>query len=521
MSNEHAPATAWHQNNTTHWLPPLMLESDPRLSCRQLAAHLPPIIVDKNQCPVSRDGNMLTYRECRNRELTFTLLAGDVTLPITSRVGVIDDFSSLWYLKGIVTEVGIPLDVTAIAPAEKVSTARQMITLVTRLHEKGIIHGDIRVENFIRRPQDDRLRLVGLTSARMADDSDLNSWPAELPTPEYASPKRGQGLGPSSVFDDYFALAICVWAVFSGEKPVAGLFSSNEGRAPDVPKITDDELMCHVLDILEEGGLALESIHTLPRRDTTGLVRAHAFPLVLFDADFDSPSGSEADTPRPSSCPHCPKKAVAYVHQDGKMPLNHPTEYPEYCNLGVLKFDVSSVSDYALEWLLSQESVAPADDAHSGMTPWSQYLSSPKLRPILRLDTKFHRVQVQGLAQSPGSGTTSAGATVVAAGRVSGGKNYPRSVSKAPEPAPSESDEGYQSMSRRSSSTASDTRPRSYATSLSRPTSAGSESSFGSWVEADRLNKFGTRDSKLGSESPLRTPKANRLHASFSREGDA
>lgn len=430
MDPKHAPTTlAWYPAARAYSLPPVMLETDARLSCQHLENRLASIIAEGSQCPVYLYSNTLAYKPvCRKQETTLLLLAEEVALPIVSRVGVVDDTSSQWYQKGVVMDLGCPLDVTKIFPAERHSIAQQMITLVSKLHEKGVIHGDIRPGNFVKASvtDGDGLRMVGFSSARMADDSDLSLWLAEEPRLEYTAPSRVYSSGPSSLLDDYFALAVSIWAVFAGEDPVAGLFSSNEGHAPDVTKITDDGLFCLVVDILERGGLRLDSIQMASRRGALEqLNRCVSFPLSLFDVEPD-----DLDQHHP-----------------------HPIQYPELCHLNSShEHDLGSMSDYGLEWLLGQQSAAATSyDCEEAWVPVleggeedEEEMSQAKTRrrwPFLRVDTKTGHSGVEEPVWSGVSTATSTGATIVPTDR------FTTKIGPTTVPA-SESDEGYMSMSR-------------------------------------------------------------------------
>lgn len=470
---------AWYPTATAESLPPVMLETDPRLSCQHLEDHLPSIIANTSQCPVYRYSNTLAYKPvCRKRETKLMTIAGDITLPVVSKIGVVDDVSSQWYQKGAITKLGYPLDVMEILPAERLSIAQHMAALVASVHEKGIIHGDIKPENFVRRSKDQCLRLIDFSSARMADDSDLNTWPSDIPSVEYSSPDRGLKQRPSTTTDDKFGLAVSIWAVFAGEKPMMDLFNSNEGHTPDLTKITDDDMFCAVVDFLKEGGLRVNCPGTLARRDTLGIDRAVSFPLSLFDADLDDDEGSAAKK-KPRFCPHCFQIAMSNVEQtSGAEP--EPPLYPEFCHLRTVAHDEEAISEYALQWLQVQEPVVEGEtlEKASLLKPSSELASRNKTlvqKPMLQVNTRAN-----GDIEKPLWSATSS-ATIIAP-RYASGRDRSSTVVKTPLPAPSESDEGYGSMERGSgSSVSSQTRPE--GNNFQRTMSHWSESSLGSCSE--------------------------------------
>lgn len=437
-----------------------MLETDPRMSCQHLEDHLPSIIANNGQCPVYRYSNTLAYKPvCRRRETRLMSIASDITLPVVSKIGVVDDVSEQWYQKGAITKLGHPLDVEQVLPAERLSIAQHMAALVASLHEKGIIHGDVKPENFVRRPQDQCLRLVDFSSARMADNSDINSWPSDIPSAEYSSPNRQGKQRASSTTDDKFALAVSIWAVFAGEKPMVDLFNSNEGHMPDLTKITDDDMFCAVVDFLKEGGLRVDCPGTLARRDTLGIDRAVSFPLSLFDADLDD-EDSEAAKKKPHFCAHCFQIAMSNGEKANATNAERPMVYPEFCHLRTARHDEGAVSDYALEWLQVPEPVNEAHNFDGSVLSKSSGKTSGQ-KPMLQVKT-----MANGDIEKPLWSATSS-ATIIA----------PRN--KAALPAPSESDEGYGSIPGGSS--------------FQRTMSHWSESSFGSCSEDDGEAEWSTR----------------------------
>lgn len=464
---------------------------------------------------------------CRTREIKFMLLAEDVALPMVSRVGVVDDTSSQWEQKGVIMDLGYPLDVTKIAPAERLPIAQQMISLVSKLHEKGVIHGDIRPGNFVRRIDEDGLRMVGFSSARMADNSDLSMWLAAASTLEYTAPSRGLNSGPPSLFDDYYALSVSIWAIFVGENPTEGLFNSNEGPTPDMTKIIDDDMFGFVVDILVQGGLRLDSAHTASPRSAVGLSRSVSSPLSLFDAEPDELGQQDEAKAMPRFCPHCFEMVMADAGTRGEtMPpppqqqQQHLTEYPESCHLKTpSKHDMRSLSEYALEWLLDQEGAAAAYDYEE---PWVPVLEeegisaplSPGRWPSLRVDTSRHRLKVEEPVWSGVSAATptTGGATIVPADRTLG-RDRSTTVTGGPRAAASESDEGYASMPRRRSCAFSWTDSETRAISLPGTLSDGSRSSseHNSEGDGDGAEIRDDADPWLYTSSPPLTPMPPRM----------
>lgn len=525
---EPTTTVAWYPDATADSLPPMMLETDPRLSSEHLEDDSGSIVANGSQCPVYKYSETLAYKPiCRKRETKLMVVAGELTLPVVSKVGVVDDMSAQWYQKGALMELGYPLDVTKILPAERISIAKHMMILVTALHRKGILHGDIKPEMFVKQPGSDALKIVDFSSARMIDDSDLNTWPGETPTIEYTSPTRSSEGEVSTPFDDYYALAVSIWSVFSGQRPMVGLFNSNEGHIPDIGKITDDELFCSVVDVLEEGGLQLDAPVTLARRNSMSIDpsnRAVSFPLSLFGADPDDLDDHNGVKSKPRFCPHCFEIAMANADKmAGKAPKPAP-DYPEFCHLRKPTHDVSAASDYALQWLEGQEiedgveNLPYLEDMPRPASGEAQVRTrSPPRNTNLRVDTSTDQD-----VEKPLWSAVSA-ATVTATNQAS--RRERSDTVRGPFPvAPSASDEGYESLGWTSSG-AKELQPqqRSRGLSFQRTMSAWSESSAGSTGEDDGESRGngGTEDSESNCSSPPLTPmplNIKRLQATSSFE---
>lgn len=492
---EHTATAAWFPDATAESLPPMMLETDPRLSHEHLADLSTSIIGNGSQCPVYKYSNTLAYKPvCRKRETKLMTVADELALGVVSKVGVVDEMSAQWYQKGAVMELAYPIDVTRILPAERVSIARNMMILVTTLHRKGVLHGDIKPERFVKQPGSDSLKIVDFSSARMADDSDLNTWPGETPSIEYTPPNRSSEGQASTPFDDYYALAVSIWAVFSGERPMVGLFNSNEGHVPDISKITDDELFCSVVDCLEEGGLQLDTPVTLARRNSMSMDpsnRSVSFPLSLFGADPDDLDEHNVVKSKPRFCPHCFEIALSNADKiAGKAP-KPATEYPEFCHLRkpTPTHDVGAASEYALEWLEGQEMAEGAENP-----PYPEDIPRPDSsegRPRTRSPPRSSHLRVttnadQDVEQPLWSGVSAV--TVTAAGQATGRGRSNTAIRRSFPAAPSASDEGYESLGWTSGGTNDlqpkpEQRPRGF--SFQRTMSAWSESSVGSTTDDD------------------------------------
>jgi serine/threonine-protein kinase len=95
----------------------------------------------------------------------------------------------------------------------RVDYAAQMLDAVAHAHARGVIHCDIKPENFILFP-DGRLRLADFGISKLARRTVLGSGSG---TVGYVAPE--QAMGRSSLRSDVFSLALVLWELFSGELP--------------------------------------------------------------------------------------------------------------------------------------------------------------------------------------------------------------------------------------------------------------------------------------------------------------
>lgn len=251
--------------------------------------------------------------------------------------------------------------------------------------------------------------------ARMADNSDINTWPSEIPSVEYSSPKRQE---ENTIADDKFALAVSIWAVFAGEKPMVDLFSSNGGHMPDLTKITDDDMFCAVVDLLKEGGLRVECPGALARRDTLGVDRAMTFPLSLFDADLDDEDAADAAKKRTHFCAHCFQLAMWNADKaDDTRDAEPAVVYPEFRQPRTAREpDEKAVSDYALAWL------------HEGET--SRAKPRGQKARMLQVETMLTKGELEKpLGSAASSATIMAPRKKSEAGSESNGSSFQRTMS--------------------------------------------------------------------------------------------
>ena len=92
---------------------------------------------------------------------------------------------------------------------------KSMMERVREIHERGIVHGDIKMDNMLL-CGDGKIRLCDFRGAFFKD------YAAEMRpihTMWYAAPYRAvHWNGPLDIEDDYFALGVSIWELFTGRR---------------------------------------------------------------------------------------------------------------------------------------------------------------------------------------------------------------------------------------------------------------------------------------------------------------
>jgi serine/threonine protein kinase len=145
------------------------------------------------------------------------------------------------------------------------SIMHRMIRIVERLHTKGIIHGDVKMENFLFDNQG-QVRVSDFGEGRYIDE-DERLW-IGASTMHFGSPNRFQRAEqsrrdppPPIVEDDMYGLGLSIWQLHTGEIPhgdVAGYDvelkeRQRKGQTVDVAAVQDPEAREIVTNLLRRG----------------------------------------------------------------------------------------------------------------------------------------------------------------------------------------------------------------------------------------------------------------------------
>lgn len=206
---------------------------------------------------VYKCGGSFAYKQHgRDEEFKLMVDAGELSITPYSRVlRRIQDFVAV---SGIIMELGSPLELKRItSPSERRRVKDEMVSLVTRLHAKGIAHGDIRASNFLW-AQDGTLRLCDFDTAFYLDGRP-QEWEGGC-SPQYVSPNRGYpDYKLPSIEDDMYALAVTVWELYTGRTAMEKEYDDLEdliprGYAVDVNAVEDLEVRSWIKELLVAGG---------------------------------------------------------------------------------------------------------------------------------------------------------------------------------------------------------------------------------------------------------------------------
>ncbi|KAK3349020.1 hypothetical protein B0T25DRAFT_546998 [Lasiosphaeria hispida] len=211
------------------------------------------------------------------READLMEAAGDLTMQPLTRVvckGSRPDTGT----KAVIMEAGTRFRARDVAPKDRQAVVTKMFVLLGELHRRdGIVHGDIKESKFLW-GRGGRLKIIDFSSARFIDENP-GSWNSSYATEAYFTPQRmkrreqsrhpsGHGAGTSTsfggtpaprVFDDYYALAITLWSMYSGKKPRNRQFNQKNIKRSDLMEVGDDSVRLWIKKVLKMAGCRLSS----------------------------------------------------------------------------------------------------------------------------------------------------------------------------------------------------------------------------------------------------------------------
>ena len=147
--------------------------------------------------------------------------------------GKLDDgsyFLVLEYVEG--TPLSEVLDKGPIPPARALRIARQMADALAAVHDKGIVHRDIKPQNTLL-GQGDHVKIIDFGLAKVDIGSATGRTPARpaaqltsvgmvFGTPMYLSPEAALGMGAVDARSDLYALGVTLYEMLTGKQPFQG-----------------------------------------------------------------------------------------------------------------------------------------------------------------------------------------------------------------------------------------------------------------------------------------------------------
>ncbi len=118
------------------------------------------------------------------REYQLQSAAGDCAIPVRGRVlGKPKTGNGALFFNGFMMDLATPI--SSVPPEQRRSIMYQMICAVERLHTKGIVHGDVKLENMLL-DNDGQFRLCDFGEGRYIDENKCiwegaTTWHFELP----------------------------------------------------------------------------------------------------------------------------------------------------------------------------------------------------------------------------------------------------------------------------------------------------------------------------------------------------
>lgn len=274
------------------------------------------------------------------REIKMMLLAGDCSIQPLGRIfsdGKIMGFL-MPYERSVVPPSSDPLHVPLVdetlSRTDRIDIINQLSTLVSRLHEKGIIHGDIKPANLLL-CSDGKLKLCDFAEAKL--EGEIVSGPRE-DSIRYMSPFSMRNfLTPKTKAEDLYATGISIWQIYTGRIPFD--YTSEEpivedmiraGIRPDIAAVDDATIAQQILTYLTVGDQSPPDV--FPQPSDACLTTEHSFaaciatPRHTYKRTLRCQSCiSEALT---SPCPYAYSVPTVERSPDHMIcPVCHPVEY--------------------------------------------------------------------------------------------------------------------------------------------------------------------------------------------------
>ncbi|KAK0649863.1 hypothetical protein B0T16DRAFT_445515 [Cercophora newfieldiana] len=229
-------------------LSPIILVDDPRLQQRkgQPLEGCDRENETEGYTPLS-DALLLKNACTKDEAEVFDCAGKDIAMGLHSRVGRVDISTSTFHQESVILERGVPFSLSEIRPEERLPASLRLIDLVSRLHARGIVHGNVN-PSALRWNSQGQLVFADFSNARLVGRGrgrvPQKCWDGDedFVSPQLRSNTRlGRCFLPTES-DDLFAMSVTLWCIWAGQRPEPGMFNDNNGPSPDLSVITDPDI---------------------------------------------------------------------------------------------------------------------------------------------------------------------------------------------------------------------------------------------------------------------------------------
>jgi hypothetical protein len=197
------------------------------------------------------------------REYDLQAAAGECAVKVRGRV--MGKYPSGIDFRGFLMDLGTPI-LKPLPPSECRDLMHQMVSVVRKLHDKGIVHGDMKLENMLLDNQG-KVRLCDFGEARYVDEDEAiweghSTWHYESPNRLVRGERLGQDPPPPIIEDDLYSLGLSIWELYTGKITFEDLRMDDmglkekqrEGETVDVDEVHDPEAREIIIGLLRTGG---------------------------------------------------------------------------------------------------------------------------------------------------------------------------------------------------------------------------------------------------------------------------
>lgn len=228
-----------------------------------------PFAVNSQQLYKTKDGTKVYKWGGQQRGYDLHRAAGEFAIKTRGRALSRRSSTGMIEFDGYFMDHATPLSHAATTPTQRKQVIRDMIEAVEALHMKGIVHGDVKLENMLL-DSEGHVKLCDFEEG-LFEHEDEETWEGNV-TEHYVSPNRRrkeEDLGqfpPPTKEDDLYGLGLSIWALCTGHIPFEEIARDDvalgevqlRGDTVDINLIDDGEIRETVREYLRQGGAHIE-----------------------------------------------------------------------------------------------------------------------------------------------------------------------------------------------------------------------------------------------------------------------